>query len=185
MPTGRAALKGDFLSNKLIRNRYISHYKCLHLKKKCDCQANWMFFCSLPYIHIYGEVKWRSECCLLIMEPRAGGGGALRKDSLKDEYSSTPGHTWHQILYSSCGLMHPLLWTLLETYNLCLLTQPPFCLLPSPYPPTLLCPGPPYCLLRHSLFLCYYHECCPCIHSSDIYWAFILCWAVLQVEVED
>lgn len=102
-----------------------------------------------------GEVNWWSECCLVIEEPRAGGGGPQRKDSLKDEYSSSLGHTCH--LHSTF-----LLWVNApssvdsagQTYNLCLLTWPPFPLFPSPHPPPLIWEHcrPPYRLWRHSFF---------------------------------
>lgn len=97
------------------------------------------------------EVKWWSECCLVIVEPRAGGGGALGKDTLRTSTVPLEGTLVIWLVYFWCGLMHPL-WTLLETYNLWLLTWPPFSQLPPCRPPSSPCPGPLCCLLRHSFF---------------------------------
>lgn len=141
---------------KVIRNRSLSHYRCLYFFKKtltakptrCLC---FLVSSSLPYIHICG-----SKMITVLLGDcgaQSRGGGAQRKDSLKDKYSYTLGYT--------CHLHNTFLLRVLSSVdrgrwidNLCLLTPPPFPLLPSPHPPALIWEhlGPPYHQWRHSFF---------------------------------
>lgn len=111
---------------------------------------------GLALVSVSIEVKSWSGRCLVIMEPRAGSGGALRKDSLKDKYSSILGHTCHLVsifllwvnALSSVDIVGDI--QLVFAYPASL----PSALLTPPHPSASPCSGPPYCLLRHCFFSC-------------------------------
>lgn len=131
----------------------------------------------LALVSVFIVIKSWSRCGLVILQPRMGGGGALRKDSLKDKH--------HSILRHSCHLVSILLFRVNALFfcghwwrhKTCLLIWLPFALLCLPRPPASPCSGPPYCPLRHCFFGCV----TIIIHLSHIYWTFTLCWSMLQV----
>lgn len=51
----------------------------------------------LALVSVFIVIKSWSRCCLVILQPRMGGGGALRKDSLKDKYHSILRHSCHLV----------------------------------------------------------------------------------------